>query len=179
MTVTCGATGTNNASNAFRIVMDGATAPIQQAAATLPQPYFPGVNGISAATASVLDPNFRPNQVDSFNLTVQRQLSRKVILEVGYIGRRIAHEYLPVNLNAVPYMMTQGGQQFAQAYKNVVMQLCGGISGLAGGGCNGDGSGDPNPSAVTTQPFFEAAIGMPPPLLQFSVCRGNAAPLLS
>ena len=115
--------------------MDGLTAPLQQPRATLPQPYFPGVNAISAATASVLDPNFRPNQVDSFDLTIQRQLSRKVTLELGYIGRRITHEYQPINLNAVPYMMTQGGQQFAQAYKNVVLQYCGGVAGLAGGGC--------------------------------------------
>jgi hypothetical protein len=155
---TCGATGSNMAANAFRIGVDGLTAPLQQASATLPQPYFPGVNGISAATASVLDPNFRPNQVDSFNLTIQRQLSRKVILEVGYIGRRITHEYQPVNLNAVPYMMTQGGQQFAQAYKNVVLQLCGGIAGLAGGGCNANTTGKPNPPAVQTQPFFEKAM---------------------
>jgi hypothetical protein len=149
---TCGATGSNTASTAFRIGVDGLTAPLQQASATLPQPYFPGVNGISAATASVLDPNFRPNQVDSFDLTIQRQLSRKVTLELGYIGRRITNEYQPVNLNAVPYMMTQGGQQFANAYKNVVLQYCGGIAGLAGGGCA------KNASAVTPQPFFENAM---------------------
>jgi hypothetical protein len=35
---------------------------------------------------------------------------------VGYIGRRITHEYQPVNINAVPYMMTLGGQSFAKAY---------------------------------------------------------------
>jgi hypothetical protein len=156
---TCGATGSNTAANAFRIGVDGLTAPLQQASPTLPQPYFPGVNGISSATASVLDPNFRPNQVDSFNLTIQRQLSRKVILELGYIGRRITNEYQPLNLNAVPYMMTQGGQQFAQAYKNVVLQMCGGIAGLAGGGCNGDGAGHPlTANSITPQPFFEAAM---------------------
>jgi len=149
---TCGVALSNTASTAFRIGVDGLTAPLQQASATLPQPYFPGVNGISAATASVLDPNFRPNQVDSFDLTIQRQLSRKVTLELGYIGRRITNEYQPINLNAVPYMMTQGGQQFANAYKNVVLQYCGGIAGLAGGGCA------KNASAVTTQPFFEAAM---------------------
>ena len=158
MNGTCGATGSNLASNAFRIGVDGLSAPLQQAAPTLPQPYFPGVNGVSAATASVLDPNFRPNQVDSFNLTIQRQLSPKVILELGYIGRRITNEYMPINLNAVPYMMTQGGQRFDKAYANVVLQLCGGIAGLAGGGCNGDGHGKPNPAAVTPQPFFEAAM---------------------
>ena len=50
-------------------------------------------------------------------LTIQRQLTRKVTLELGYIGRRITHEYQPINLNAVPTMMTLGGQQFAQAYE--------------------------------------------------------------
>src|ERR1700689_1203251 len=66
---TCGGAGSNTAATAFRIGVDGLTAPLQQPSATLPQPYFPGVNGISAATASTLDPNFRPNEVDSFNLT--------------------------------------------------------------------------------------------------------------
>ena len=155
----CGAGGSNTATTAFRIGVDGLSAPLQQASATLPQPYFPGVNGISAATASALDQNFRPNEVDSVNLTIQRQLSRKVILEIGYIGRRITHEYQPVNLNAVPYMMTQGGQQFAQAYKNVVLQLCGGVQGLAGGGCNGNGAGKPlAATSITPQPFFEHAM---------------------
>ena len=156
---TCGGAGSNTAATAFRIGVDGLSAPLQQASATLPQPYYPGVNGISAATSSTLDPNFRPNEVDSLNLTIQRQLSRKVILEVGYIGRRITHEYQPVNLNAVPYMMTRGGQQFAQAYKNVVLQLCGGVQGLAGGGCNGNGAGKPlAASSITPQPFFENAM---------------------
>ena len=150
---TCGASGnTATPANAFRIGVDGLTAPLQQPSATLPQPYFPGVNGITPATAESLDPNFRPNQVDSFDLTIQRQLSRKVTLELGYIGRRITHEYQPINLNAVPYMMTMGGQQFAQAYKNVVLQYCGGVTGLAGGGCAA------NAGAVTPQPFFEAAL---------------------
>jgi hypothetical protein len=152
---TCGASErTATPATAFRIGVDGLTAPLSSTpvTATLPQPDFPGYNAASAATAETLDPNFRPNQVDSFDLTIQRQLSRKVTLEVGYIGRRITHEYLPINLNAVPYMMTMGGQQFAQAYKNVVLQYCGGIAGLAGGGCAA------NAGAVTPQPFFEAAL---------------------
>lgn len=41
-------------------------------------------------------------------------------MELGYIGRRITHEYQPVELNPVPYMMTLGGQTFANAYKNTV-----------------------------------------------------------
>jgi hypothetical protein len=154
---TCGATEhTATPATAFRIGVDGLTAPLQQPSATLPQPDFPGYNAISAATAETLDPNFRPNQVDSFDLTIQRQLSRKITLELGYIGRRITHEFYPINLNAVPHMMTLGGQQFAQAYKNVVLQYCGGVTGLAGGGCAA------NAGAVTPQPFFEAALANSP-----------------
>ena len=149
------------ANNAFRIGVDGLTAPLQtdpniQPSTTLVQPDFPGYNAIGAGAGEALDPNFRPNAVDSFDLTFQRQLSRKVTLELGYIGRRITHEYLPVNINAVPYMMTLGGQQFSNAYAQMVLQMCGGVAGLAGGGCNGDGAGHPNPGAVTPQPFFEA-----------------------
>jgi hypothetical protein len=151
-------------SNAFRIGptslgLDGMTAPLPTPSATLPQPDYPGYNAISAATAEALDPNFRPNQIDSFDVTIQRQLSRRVNLEIGYIGRKITHEYQPINLNAVPYMMTLGGQTFANAYKNVVLQMCGGVQGLAGGGCNGNGAGGPLPTAsITPQPFFEAAM---------------------
>jgi hypothetical protein len=149
---TCGAEKSATPATAFRIGVDGLNAPLPQPSATLPQPVYPGFNSIPSATATVLDPNFRPNQVDSFDLTIQRQLSRKVTLEVGYIGRRITHEFQPIMLNTVPYMMTMGGQQFAQAYKNVVLQYCGGVAGLAGGGCAG------NAGAVTPQPFFEAAL---------------------
>jgi hypothetical protein len=85
-------------------------------------------------------------------LTIQRQLSKAITLEFGYIGRRVTHEYQPINVNAVPYMMTVGGQRFDKAYANLVMQYCGGNAGLAGGNCAG------NLGAVTAQPFFETAL---------------------
>ena len=159
---TC-AGGSVTPSNAFRIgattsTLGGPIAPLQISpnlipTATLPQPIFPGYNSIEGSASEALDPHFRPNVSDAFNLTIQRQLTHKVTLEVGYIGRRITHEYQPINLNAVPYMMTLGGQQFKQAYANTVLQYCGGIAGLAGGGCAG------NVGAVTNQPFFETALG--------------------
>ena len=149
---TCGSTGSATAANAFRIGTDGLTAPIPLPSQTLVQPDYPGINAISAGAGESLDPNFRPNVVDSFDFTVQRQLSRKVTLEFGYIGRRITHEYQPTNINAVPYMMTQGGQQFKNAYANVVLQYCGGLAGMGGGGCAA------NAGAVTPQPFFETAL---------------------
>jgi hypothetical protein len=85
-------------------------------------------------------------------------LNRKVTLELGYIGRRITHEYQPININNVPYMMTYGGQTFANAYANVLTEMCGGIANMGGGGCNGNGAGGPNLGAVTAQPFFENAL---------------------
>lgn len=140
------------AANAFRVGIDGSSAPLPIPSTTLVQPDYPGVNAIGAGAGEVLDPNFRPNVIDSFDFTIQRQLSRKYTLELGYIGRRITHEYLPVNLNMVPYMMTKGGQQFKQAYANMLLQYCGGFAGMGGGGCAG------NAGAVTPQPFFEAAL---------------------
>jgi Carboxypeptidase regulatory-like domain len=147
-----GTCGSSNPTNAFRVGIDGLTAPLAAATPTLPQPDFPGVNNTFAGAVSTLDPHFRPNVVDSFDFTIQRQLARKVTLELGYIGRRITHEYQPININAVPYMMTLGGQSFSKAYANMTLQYCGGVSGMAGGNCAG------NAGAVTAQPFFETAL---------------------
>ena len=144
-------------STAFRVGINGLTAALQTSpnlapATTLPQPIYPGINGTEGSASEALDPHFRPNVTDSGNVTIQRQLTHRVTLELGYIGRRITHEYQPVNLNAVPYMMTRGGQAFSQAYATVVLQYCGGIAGIAGGGCAA------NAGAVTPQPFFENAL---------------------
>ena len=146
----CGGNNTASASNAFRVGMTGSILP--QASPTLPQPDFPGYNAIAAGAGEGLDPHFRPNVIDSFDFTIQRQLSRRVTMELGYIGRRITHEYLPLDVNAVPYMMTKGGQTFANAYANVVQQYCGGLAGMGGGNCAGTAG------AVTPQPFFEHAL---------------------
>jgi hypothetical protein len=154
---TCAGTLGATPANAFRIGptsggFDGLTPPIPVGSPTLPQPDFPGINAIAAGAGEVLDPNFRPNVVDSFDLSIQRQLAPKVTMELGYIGRRITHEYMPINLNNVPYMFTMGGQTFANAYAQSVLQYCGGVAGLGGGGCTGTGT-------VSPQPFFEAALG--------------------
>lgn len=120
----CGGTVPLDANAAFRIGTDGTTAPLPPATPTLPQPLFPGTvqNGVlsaEAATASPQDPRTRPNAVDSFDLTIQHQFSRRVSLEMGGISRWIHDTLLSVNLNSVPYMMTLGGQQFKTAYANI------------------------------------------------------------
>jgi hypothetical protein len=148
-----GACGPANptATTAFRIGVDGDTAPLATPSATLPQPVYPGYNNAEGAAAEGLDPDFRPNVSDTFQLTIQRQLSRKSTLEVGYIGRLIHHEYQPINLNAVPYMMTAGTQNFAQAYAAVEKQL--GCA-TSVGACGAGGI----PSSITPQSFFETAL---------------------
>lgn len=135
---------------------------IANANPTLPQPAYPGYNSSFSATDSALDVNYKPSAIDSFDLTIQRQLNRRLTMEVGYIGRLIHNEYEPVDLNGVPYMTTLGGQTFASAYSTLVTQLCGGLTGLAGGGCGGSALPTPGPGpslgAVQPQPFFETAM---------------------
>jgi hypothetical protein len=144
------ASGGVTAANAFRIGTDGLVAPLPAATATLPQPVFPGYNNTAGAAGEALDPHFRPNVVDSFDLTIQRQLTNKLLVEVGYIGRKITHEYQPVNLNAVPYMMTLGGQSFAKAYAAVELAM-----NCQKGQTYCGAAGVPT---VAPQPFFEAAL---------------------
>ncbi len=123
---TCGgANGTTkpSAATAFRIGTDGNSAPLAAASPTLPQPIYPGYNSAEGSASEGIDPKFRPDVIDSFDITIQRQLSRKTLVEVGYIGRLIHHEYQPINLNAVPYMFSAGGQQFQTAYAAIEKAL--------------------------------------------------------
>ncbi len=163
----CAGSGLATPANAFRVGTDGMTAPIPAPSATLPQPDFPGYNAIAAATGEALDRNFRPDESDQFDLTIQRQISTKAMVEFGYIGRRMTHLYQPININAVPYMMTKGGQTFAKAYAGLEQQYCG--SGLNGGGCNA------NLAAVTPQPFFESALAGTGYCTGFSSCTQAVA----
>ena len=56
----CGPTNPT-ATTAFRIGVDGNTAPLAAASPTLPQPVYPGYNNGESSAAEGLDPNFRPN----------------------------------------------------------------------------------------------------------------------
>lgn len=156
----CLGPGGVNPTTAFRIGADGMSAPLPAVSQTLPQPYFPGVNGnAAAADGSVLDPKLRPNHSDEYNFTIQRSINSKLSFEVGYIGRKISNEFQEVNIDAVPYMYTLGGQSFAKAYAALYQQVAGGNS------------------TVTAQPFFEAAMGGPssPYCAKFASCTAAVA----
>jgi Carboxypeptidase regulatory-like domain len=148
---------TPNANTAFRIGTDGTTAPLVSSpiSNTLPQPYFPGIGGnTEGSTASPLDPNFRPNSVDSFDFSIQHQFSSKMSVEVGYIGRLIHNELQNININSVPYMMKLGGQQFQAAYANVEKAMGCATSATL---CS-QATVSSTQAALAPQPFFEAAL---------------------
>lgn len=145
--------GANNvtAATAFRIGTDGNSAPLPAPSQTLPQPYFSGINGNPIATdPSALDPNYRPERTDNFTFSIQRAIGTKMTMEAGYIGRIIKNEEEEVNLDAVPYMTTLGGQSFAQAYAATYTQLFNITTGASTGAAV---------NSLQAQPFFEAALG--------------------
>ncbi len=128
------------------------------APATLSQPYHPGYDGPGVAIASPVDPSVKPNDVDTFNLSIQRQINRRMLLEVGYIGRIIHNEYIMLNPNQVPYNMSLGGQTFAQAYGNIEKGFNCTVSASLCAYTTAQATGSKHIyPAVTPQPFFEAA----------------------
>ncbi|HEY2012741.1 MAG TPA: carboxypeptidase regulatory-like domain-containing protein, partial [Bryobacteraceae bacterium] len=160
MNGTC-ATSNPTVANAFRIGEDGNTAPLAPATPTLPQPVYPGHNAATGSAQEAMDPHFRPNSVDSFDLTIQRQIGQKMLAEVGYIGRIIHHEYQPVMLNMVPYMTSVGGQQFQSAYLALEKYLGCTTSTLACGAnvpASGTAAYTSFISSVATQGFLETAL---------------------
>jgi hypothetical protein len=148
---TCNQTNYTDAT-AFRFGTDG-LAPVLAAApppSTLPQPYRPGIDGPGVSIASPLDPSLRPSYADTFNLSIQRQIGHRMLLEVGYIGRYINHDYIMKNPNQVPYNLALNGQSFAQAYAAVETAM--GCTSTAAA-CKASAT-----PTVSAQPFFEKAL---------------------
>ena len=171
---TCGTS--NTLANAFRIGPDGLVAPLDPPTQTLPQPFLPGrvQNGVRNAVAgdsTVLDPDYKPEKVDTWNFTIQRQINRRISFEAGYMGKRSRNIFEEINLDAVPYMMTLGGQTFASAFASVWKGLCapgaGGrctnidVTTLAGTSAQQTAALNALIASVPSQPFFEAALGGP------------------
>jgi hypothetical protein len=145
-----GACGGATPANAWRAGTDGGTAPLAPPAPTLPQPFYPGVGGYATAgDAETLDPTYRPESTDNVTLTIQREISRSSTLEVGYIGRKIRNEGQMLDVDAVPTMYTLNSQQYAQAFANMYLTMCG-----TGPVCASNAA-----SSVPAQPFIESALG--------------------
>jgi hypothetical protein len=122
MTGTCGtASNLTTPVTSFRVGVDGINAPLPGASASLPEPWYPGLNAVPGGDIETFDPNYKPNQSDHFTVNIQHQLRPKILAEAGYVGRRIRNEVQYYSLTQVPYMMTMGGQTFADAWKNVMI----------------------------------------------------------
>jgi Carboxypeptidase regulatory-like domain len=128
--------------NAFRVGVDGMNAPLPAPSAFLPQPWYPGLNDVGTGPGETIDTNFKPDLNNEFTLSIQHQFGPKTMVEVGYIGRLLSNEMQYDSLTAVPYMMTLGGQNFANAWRNVMVATNYGT----------------NLATIPEQPFFEAAL---------------------
>ncbi len=149
----CGAT--RRPSNAFRVgVGRSGRLHCRPATPTLPQPLYPGVNGVAAGAGEALDPNFRPNHVDTFTLTFARQLNNK--LKHGDWLHRADHQQRvsPDQPQRCSLHDDQGRPDLCQGLCQYVIGYCGNgnVKNLGGGNCVG------NAAAVAPQPFFEAAL---------------------
>jgi hypothetical protein len=132
--------------------VDGLIAPLPSPIANLPQPYLPGVvqNGIQnpvGGDSRAVDYDYKPESTDNFDFTIQRSFGRNMAIEIGYMGRKIDHEFAEIDLDSVPYMMTLGGQNFADAYAKLYVAICG-----LGPVCAN------NAYTGAAQPFFESAL---------------------
>ena len=137
-----GCANSSTPTNAYRIGVDGPgvapTAPAVTSPLVVGTPY-------GETFAYQPDPIIGTGHAHQIDLTVQRQLSTTMIVEVGYVGT-LARNMREVNdITSAPYFYKDkaSGQSFASAYDNVANQLRAGIL----------------PSAVTPQPWFEDQIG--------------------
>lgn len=150
-TGTCGtAASPTTPTNAFRVgaQADGVNAPLPAPSNFLPQPWYPGFNDVGTGSGETIDPNFHPDRSDEFTVSVQHQFGPKIIAEAGYIGRSITNMGQYYSLTTVPYMMTRGGQTFANAWSQVMIATNYGTNTAAD-------------AAPPVQPFFEDALGGP------------------
>lgn len=166
----CGtSSNVTTASTAFRVGVDGTTAPLPAPSANLPQPWYPGMNDVGTGAGETFDPNFKPDRSDEFTLSVQHQFGPKILAEAGYIGRLISNEIQYYSFTNVPYMMTRGGQSFANAWKDIMVETDYGLNvpsaTVSGGGANPAFLAYLN--GLPAEPFFENSLAA-------GYCNGSA-----
>ena len=119
-------------SSVFRVGVDG-TLPVP-ARAAVSFPYVPG-QPFGETLSFQIDPNFEAGESYNFDLTLQRELPRGVVVEVGWIGRAGRRLPASVNFNSSPFFHVDpaSGQSFAEAFDAVAQSLRAGVpaAGLA------------------------------------------------
>src|SRR5215472_7313738 len=141
----CGG-GKTDPTNSFRIGVDGSSIPLPSLASVtgslIPgsNAGFPGANSPYEGLDFRIDPHRKVGVEDTWTLSIERSLPNKTLLEVGYVGRVAHHLYGAGDVGQVPYMLKMGGQTYASDYDAVAKAVRAG-------------------TAVTPQPFWEAALG--------------------
>jgi len=135
----CNATGLGGANcqvdttpggSSFRVGVDGQI-PVPAADTKQSLPFVPPIFGDSFFTYG-FDPNFKIGRNHLVDFSIQRELPKNMLMEVGYIGRLGRDLPAGVNLNQVPYTFKDvtamsgaagSGQSFAQAFDAIATAL--------------------------------------------------------
>ena len=139
----CSPTG-NTESTAFRIGVDGSSIPIPTALSPVSGGrIIPGFTANANSPYELLDFRIDPSRKvgveEMWDLSIQRELGWRSMIEFGYTGRVGYHLPHGIAINHVPYMFTLSGQSFADAYDAVAIAIR-------------------NGTAVADQPFFQNAV---------------------
>src|SRR5262249_8442961 len=85
--------------------------PLQRGVALPPTCHnAPIETGCSIYSPAGVDPNLRTPTVQQWSLTVQRELTKNMMLEVGYVGSESYHTNISVNGNAASPLVCQNAQ---------------------------------------------------------------------
>ena len=148
---TCNPGGSIDASNGFRLGVDGSTVPIP-AFTNAPIPLIPGpVFGLSRT--SIQDPGIRQPYSHNVSLDVQRAFAHNLFVDIGYIGKFARNLWQNVDLNAADPFAKNAGQTLAQAFDCLSLEARH-LAAPSGLSCN---SANTATSGFTPQPFFENA----------------------
>lgn len=122
-------------STGFPVAVPTPTITPSAALSPIPQP------STQAPAVGAFDPNIKNPSVHEWDLTIQRELPKHFVAEIGYIGKRGTHLYRAYDLNQVSINGTLNGLGFLDSF-NIAMknrQM----------GCKPDGTGCP--AGVTGQ----------------------------
>lgn len=118
-------------STGFPVIVPTPTITPSAALSSTPQP------STQAPAVGAFDPNIKNPSVHEWDLTVQRELPKHLVAEIGYIGKRATHLYRAYDLNQVSIAQAGFLDSYNIARSNVL------------NGCKPDGTGCP--TGVTGQ----------------------------
>ena len=124
MNGSCLGFGGTTPASAFRVGADGSAVPLPTLAAVT-SPIIPSVNDPYEKLSIQVDPKLKIGRSHEFNFTIQREIPGNLSLEMGYAGRYSHRLPQGIDLNQVPFFMTdrRSGQSFSQAFDAVANAL--------------------------------------------------------